>query len=674
MTPAAALEEALRSAEPETRRRALRELPSLAPPDAVRLVLVALGDDDWRVRKEAVLTVRELAPRDLVIAGLTAALGDAERVGLRNACVEALVQLGTDAVPPTLAALANLDADGRKLAVEVLGGVADVRAVRALASALNDPDPNVRCAAADALGSAAASGEEAREDAIGALLGVLARPEESALCRLAALEALDRLEARVQAGTLAPYLADATLRRPALRMLARAEGPVAVGALASALADGSSAVRRDAAQALANRLLAEGASTALRARVREELLRMDPAWLRDAARDPDDPPFRAAALLLAGLRGEEADLDVVLEALDDPELEARVEHALHLAGPGSVEVLVQRLRAGPTSRHVSALPLALRVSAPPPPTLVELARLDLGDSSPEVVASAARVLATYGSAEDLERLAELLDHDDARVAGAAELAFRERAASAPELARRLVADVQLSGPRAVAACLVSAATGDGAFAHRALRSGDARVRRAALEALAAIGDRAALGAVELALADEERDVRLAAIRALGRLGAPDALATLAATAPDAETAGAALRALGDVEPQRAFEIARRMVEDADAARACVAVEGISRHVGPLREDALLAALEHEDAGVLTLAMTELAASPTPRAVLRLGMALDHPSWEVRRLAAELLGSVGDASSEALLRARLDREADPGVREALQQALLHRGGA
>jgi HEAT repeat protein len=674
MSATATLEETLRSAEPETRRRALRELPAIPPADAARLVLVALGDEDWRVRKEAALTVRDLDDRDTVVAGLVAGLGDAGAVGLRNACVEALVQLGADAVDATVRALGALDADGRKLAVEVLGGVADLRAVRALAGALSDADVNVRCAAADALGAAAPAGEEARAEAIAALLALLARGGEDDMCRLATLESLDRLEAAAPAESLAAYLADPMLRRPALRMLARAEGAAAVGALAGSLGDESLAVRRDAALSLAARLLPPRAGADVVLDVRAVLETVDVEWLRRAARDRDDAPLRAAALVLLGVRAGEEDLDAVLEGLDDPEMEGRAEQALRLAGPGAVGVLLRRLRSGPASRHVSALPVALAISEPPPPALLDLARQDLAEESPDVVASAVRVLGSTGSEDDLERLSPLLEHADPRVAAAAETAFRERAESAPAHARRIVATAGVTGPLAIAACLVSAATGDATFARRALRSGDARVRRAAVEALATLGDRTATGAVELALADEERDVRLAAIRALGRLGAPEALATLAETAGDAETAGAALRALGDAEPQRAFEIARRLVQSDDAARASVAVEAVSRHAGPQREDALLAALDHEDAGVLTLAMTELASSPTPRAVLRLGMALDHASWEVRHLAAELLGSVGDASSEALLRARLDREADPGVREALQEALLHRGGA
>jgi HEAT repeat protein len=68
------------------------------------------------------------------------------------------------------------------------------------------------------------------------------------------------------------------------------------------------------------------------------------------------------------------------------------------------------------------------------------------------------------------------------------------------------------------------------------------------------------------------------------------------------------------------------------------------------------------------ALFELSRAEGPRSLSRLGLCLDHASWEVRRVAAELLGHKGDAPARALLRARLEREKDELVREALGLAL------
>jgi hypothetical protein len=69
-----------------------------------------------------------------------------------------------------------------------------------------------------------------------------------------------------------------------------------------------------------------------------------------------------------------------------------------------------------------------------------------------------------------------------------------------------------------------------------------------------------------------------------------------------------------------------------------------------------------------VALSEIAAALDARALARLGLCLDHPSWEVRRLAAELLGQDASPGAQALLRARYEREKDPIVREAIEMAL------
>jgi hypothetical protein len=72
--------------------------------------------------------------------------------------------------------------------------------------------------------------------------------------------------------------------------------------------------------------------------------------------------------------------------------------------------------------------------------------------------------------------------------------------------------------------------------------------------------------------------------------------------------------------------------------------------------------------VVKLALSLAGARPGARALARLGLSLDHASWEVRRVAAELLGQDKSASAQALLRARYEREKDPFVRDAISAAV------
>ncbi len=95
--------------EPEARRVAVQQIVKVRGRDATELLLRALADDDWRVRKEAAYVAPAVEPRDEVVAALIAGLEERVNIGLRNAAVEALVSVGADALPAAVDALGKLD-------------------------------------------------------------------------------------------------------------------------------------------------------------------------------------------------------------------------------------------------------------------------------------------------------------------------------------------------------------------------------------------------------------------------------------------------------------------------------------------------------------------------------------------------------------------------------------
>ena len=206
------------------------------------------------------------------------------------------------------------------------------------------------------------------------------------------------------------------------------------------------------------------------------------------------------------------------------------------------------------------------------------------------------------------------------------------------------------------------------------------MRRAAIDALAQAGGAGAADAVTFALADEDDEVQLAAVRALGRLQCAEPLVGVVANTSSPVLTAAALRALGEADPARAVDAASPLVNHSDVAIACAAVEAIG-HLARARvptsvaaacEDGLFAALDHQEAEVVKLALSLVGARSGARAFARLGLCLDHGSPEVRRTAAELLGHRGPAA-QALLRARYVREKDPTVRDAIAAAASLRPG-
>jgi HEAT repeat protein len=683
---AAAVRWLLQQAEPEARRVAVQQIAKVQGGAATELLLRALSDEDWRVRKEGAAVAPALEPRAEIIAAVVAALGDRVNIGLRNAAVEAMVAIGPDSVGAAIQALSDLDADGRKLAIEVLGGVPDLRGAQALGRALSDEDANVRAAAAEALGSAAMAGEEARDLATRALAGVLSSADT--FVKIAALDALGRLEARLPWSVFEPYARDPILRRYAIAGATGSREPEAVAALARASGDESTTISREAIIGLGD-VLAEGFDDALLVeRARRELVDTPRGCsaARALARNEEDSRGRGGALLVLGLLRSEDDVASLALALEDDDVAERADLGLRMFGPGVVAALMAAVRAARPRVRAAAFSLAASFEGGEASALRAALREGVQEPSHDVVASAVEGLGRVGSGEDLRRVARLLDHVDERVAAAAARATAELAARHVAAARELLDDSSpLRDPVALGCLLLGAIASVEALREdeirllqRAVTHDDPRVRRAAIDALAQAGGDAAADAVAFALADEEHDVQIAAARALGRLGRPEALVGLVSDTRDPDLAGAALRALSDADPARALASARPLVTHPDEAIACAAVEAIgqlsSRRTPGLpsgiegdREDALFSALEHSSAEVVKLALSLIGTAPGARALARLGLCLDHGSWEVRRLAAELLAHDRRGEAEGLLRARFERERDPNVRQAIASA-------
>ncbi|MGA7124396.1 MAG: HEAT repeat domain-containing protein [Polyangiaceae bacterium] len=670
----------LQQSEPEARRVAVLQIAKVSGGETAELLLRALGDDDWRVRKEAAAISPSIDRRDEIVAALVTALEETVNIGLRNAAVEALVAIGPDAISATVGALPRLDADARKLAIEVLGGLADLRCTEALSRALDDEDVNVQVAAAEALGNARLAGEEARDLATRSLVKSLSN--RGAILKIAALESLARLEARLPWSIFRPHVTDPLLRRYAIAAACGSAEPDAVRALALATGDPSPTIAREAIVALGE-LVASGPQEASLLGVARAALGQTPVGrvnVRRAARNPDDAPARSSALALLGLIGDPSDIALLVDALGEEAAE-RADLALRIFGSDAIVPLLAAARSASPSVRAAALELAASLdSGPDGSGIHDALRAAVGDPSPEVVVSALESLGSLGNADDLVRISLMVGHSEQRIAAAATNAVWGLASRHVETARALLNDSGAgSDPLALGCILIGAIAStrelledDVHLLERALAHDRPQVRRAAIEALAQAGGEAAAEAVVFALADEDHEVQLAAVRALGRLGRAEPLIGVARIPA---LTGGALRALGDVDPARAVEAASPLVKHPDVAIACAAVEamgrlgdaGLPENVSGACEDGLFSALDHPDPEVVKLALSIVGARPGPRALARLGHCLDHSASDVRRVAAELLGHQTGLAAQALLRARYERERDPIVRAAIAAA-------
>lgn len=688
------LERALSSPDSEERRRAVGQLSSLETEAAVPRVLAALGDDDWRVRKEATFAARAFLPAEPLLTALVGALATSD-VGLCNAAVDVLGAAGAAATPHLDAALRALGPDGRKLVVEALGRTRDGMALAPLEAALRDADTNVRQTAAESIAGLSGVAPDTVERV---LLSILADPDP--IVRLSALSGLDGLGAIIPWDRLAPLLDDPTLRPLALAAVARAGHAGAPAVLARALGSSSGRTFEAALSAFALVPLDPLPDVAL-----EVLRSFSPAVLdrlvAAASSDDEDPSDRKRTALLVGAAlGDRRMIDVALAALGAPGLADAAQTALERLGTPAVEALVARLDTEADrdpdddearTLFIDALAgIAEQARSARGPVLGALRRAARG-RAPGTAARALYALGGLGEADDLALAEAVFLASEGAVAYAAEAALVALACRHPSAARALTADAEGAAARSRAAAVMLGALAEaralGDAEARALRvlsqaavSEDAATRRAASAALARLGGPSAVEVLMYALADEEHEVRRTAARGLGRLAAVGDDAKLLAVvraSGDPELLASAVRAAGDVlgaidtpwPPAPPVVNGRRpSVRPAEAPPS-------SRPPPP--SDHLVLALaglcEDTSADVATAALDALRRAPadSPGRLEAMARALEHPDVDVVKTALLKLASAiaGDGEGAAARSAR-PPELPHGAWESVRKCLHH----
>src|SRR5664280_2257183 len=669
------LEQALTASDPEVRRIAVGELANLGA-ESMPSLMRALGDEDWRVRKEATQAIIELPPSKEIAELVAKALQPNENVGLRNAAVEALAALGQVTVEVLTEAANALDADGRKLAADALGQSRHPAAVPLLRTLASDEDLNVRVAAIEALGHVGSSCTNEFVDILH--LALLAKqPIE----RLSALEAINELGVSLGWARIGPLVNDPWLSRALWSAASRMTDLGSVEMLARVVNQCIDSDFPLVVLALADRISRDKPALLVARNILTTLGEQRQAWLIQLL-NGDVIEHRQAAVLVLAAIGDEASARAVLEVLDDDSLAATAELALALLGTVATSLLCERaLHATLPRTQALAIGMLGRLAGTVPGAS-ELAAVSLALSSE----SAAVLRAAF---EFLERVSdeacfERAFHCFGRAAQIAEAsaiaALQSMVRHHPECAARLIVNTAVDGPHALAAVVTMATLShipgcdrsvDTEFLSRAMAHDSPHVRRVALEALVSCGHASSTDMALFALTDEESEVRHAAVRALGRAAdasAIERLIDIIRVSDDMDLVVTAIRALGESDNPRALAVLRPVARSGAPIVAVAAVEAIARVHDVRRIDALIDSLAHFDVEVVKSSLQMLANESDLRASAHLGACLDHEAWDVRRLAADLLGKIGGEVAHGLLRTKLSIETEPLVREALLRAL------
>jgi HEAT repeat protein len=599
-------------------------------------------------------------------------------VGLRNAAVEAIAAFGADAVDALAASLAELDPDGRKLAAEALSKTSIVQALYVLKGLLRDTDANVRVAAIEAV---AALGGSDPKTAATILEGCLDSPDP--FSRLAALDGLRGLGVVMTWDRLSRLRTDPLLEPAVLA----AAGHTADERAARALVDALAHVRGGTLSVILKSIVELARSGQDKALALQTVARkLDPSAAErifSLASQPEDSEDRLTALLACGALGVQGAAELAILALDDELLEGAAEETLDWLGAPAVSALIERAQSAEGVTRAICLEIAARLAdAESAARVREEIHRGLSDPAPEVVRAALGAEAIVGDASALADVAECLVREGAGpLKGAAESSLAVLAARFPEPARELAARATAAEAhvvavvvRVVGAPVRGSLAADVEFLSSALSSAGPQVRRASLQALAEVGGELAVEPIAFAVTDEEPDVRLSAVRALGRVrgadGAPlgiSHLIGLVERAVEPELVAHALLSLGETGDPRALPILRPFMRSGDPTSAVAAIEALGAFPELRRVEALIEGLSHSASEVVKAALLSLGESSDPRVLLHLGACLDHEAWDVRRLVADLLARYGGPATGPL-RARLAVEDDPLVREAIGRAL------
>ena len=632
-----ALAEQLAHADEGRRLSAARDLAGDEALDASGHLLGALGDESWRVRREAAQGLARRGAPDAIAALLASVRENHHNLGLLNSALQVLAMSDVDTLSPLVEFLRGDDADLRIQAALALGEQRDERAAPALLGALADEDANVRYHAIEALGKLRAAGAA----------DALARIAETRDFFLAfpALDSLMQIgDARV-APRLVPLLGDELLCEAAADVLGGLGDEETVAPLA-ALLNTPGAPAPAVARSLAalhdryEKKFGEGAYIADLCRA--EINPTGASNLLGALDEAGAGELRPLALVVGWLEGAAVER-ALTRLLGRADARGEVVEALVRHGPHVTGLLVEQLGSEDLEVRKAAVVALGRIGdAGAVPALVNVLEEDA-----ELVIAAADALAKIGDARAFDALLALVGDPSAAVRQAAVGALNSL--GSPEMPGRVLPLLGDPDPNVrESAVKIAGYFGYAECADLLLeRCGDPeeRVRRAAVEHLPYLEDERATPALLDALRHETPKVRAAA-------------ASAAALAEGPEVSRALREALADedswVRYFAARSLGRRKEADAGAALAGLARDDRASHVR-------IAAVE---------ALGHIGGDDAVRAVAPL-VASDEP--DLARSAVTALGRVAHPEAEPPLFEAL-RSADAGVRAAAAEALGGRGGA
>lgn len=646
------LEALLKDQQVDIRLQATRRLAEIARFDE-KLFLMALGDFDWRVRKEAISVFMQQQDAVSRIELIIDQLSHPDNAGLRNAAIEILIDLGPQISRILLSRISSSDAEVRKFIVDILGEICPSSCVTELLPHLQDEDENVRYAVVETLGKLGSV------EAVDALLELLGN--SGAGLQFVVFEALTAIGKGVPAARIIPYAQNALLRKSVFNCLGQLSDTEAIPVLLKGLSD-PMRKNRDVA------LLAFG--QLIKSLNHKDCPEVDPQSdqvvdLLFAYLQHEDPAYKSSACFILSLFPNAEVIQRILPLLQDERLRADVVASAQLIPKVIWKAFANKIRP----EDSTALYLIYLLGELEYVEILPLATAGLSSADPQLRYVSTVALGKIRALELIPQLGDRFSDEVPDIREAASEALCRLGCVDPKGMIRTVspylesptADLRLLAVRTLGGLSTDLVEN---YLLLALKDVDAEVRCEALRGLSGHKSQRLFSGLSLALTDEIPDVRRLAAAAFGAFPAERSTPVLTYALEDSDpwVRMEAIRTLSGGKESEVRAFIQRGLADPVGMVVIAALETAQRLLHSKADIWLQKALDYDDQEVAATAVRLLLSDDTVSDLL------NHARPEVRLRTVQEIGRVTDPEKLFMLEERLQDELDAQVRMAIETVL------
>jgi HEAT repeat protein len=537
-------------------------------PDALAIIFTSMGDESWRVRKEAVECYLASQPTPDSIRQLLELIRNEDNAGMRNSAAEAVVRLGSVCAPLLVEMIHDQDADVRKFVIDIMGAIADRIFSAPLTEALSDSDVNVASAAAEQLGNL---GDSATVEALMQALD----SRDDVLFRFSVLNTLSLLAKPAPVSDTLIKLADQDiLKKAVFECLGNIADSGSYKLLLEAFSNSQKSCRAAAIKSLYK--IYKRADSAAQYEIIDSLQLLKENGIIEGLVElysRREPALTEALIWISIATRDARFIPLLIEAYTDERTSGMALTALKSFGRDALQEIARRYEFLDDTGKSG---LCVLVAECGYSCFNDLILLALKDHSAAVRKAAAHAVGKLGLIALVANLVDLVDDPDPQVYSVAiaslqSLIMINRSAILLEVDQFYSS--KLPHHRRAAAQLL-AALGDRDRLFLLVKDEESQVRKDAVTAIGACRVGASAPMLVLALTDEDPEVRIAVADVLGVLQDNSALNALEHALDDTDVwvQSAVLKAIAGILPSRAVEIIAGLYTNAEGLLMITALQ------------------------------------------------------------------------------------------------------